>query len=179
MPSFILLKSDQEAWKSIYGQENEMEKYEQLLGSDEYNFETDDWWEKILSGVSQQFGQWGRQMTDWDTLAMAAGAGGAALLAGQAGPQALLLEEIITVPTAFAAGLTAGNAKSNTEIEGGLAYLEMLGNGVSEETARAIATGVGAVNAGLEFAQLDELLKAYKVLDKAGADRQLFENRGS
>ena len=77
----------QEAWKSMYGQENEMEKYEQLLGSDEYNFETDDWWEKILSGAAQQFGQWGRQMTDWDTLAMAAGAGGAALFAGQAEPQ--------------------------------------------------------------------------------------------
>ena len=56
------------------------------------------------------------------------------------------------------------------EIEGGNAYLEMLNNGVSEETARAIATGVGGINAFLETAQLDELLKAYKVLNKAGAD---------
>ena len=45
------------------------------------------------------------------------------------------------------------------EIEGGRAYLEMLNNGVSEETARAIATGVGGINALLETAQLDELWK--------------------
>ena len=86
------------------------------------------------------------------------------------GPQVLLPEEIITVPTAFAAGMTMGNAKTNMEIEGGRAYLEMLDNGVSEETARAIATGVGGVNAALETLQLDEILKAYKVLNKAGAD---------
>lgn len=86
------------------------------------------------------------------------------------GPQVLLPEEIITVPTAITAGMTLGNAKTNMEIEGGNAYLEMLDNGVSEETARAIATGVGGVNAVLETLQLDEILKAYKVLNKAGAD---------
>ena len=109
-------------------------------------------------------------MNNPETAALAMGSGGAALLAGQAGPQALLPEEILTVPTAFALGMKAGNAKTNMEIEGGNAYLEMLENGVSEETARAIATGVGGINALLETAQLDELLKAYKVLGKAGAD---------
>ena len=44
---------------------------------------------------------------------------------------------------------------------------------VSEETARAIATGVGGVNAALDTLQLDELLKAYKILDKVGADDTL------
>ena len=159
-----------EAWKSMHGQKNELDKYNELLSSDEYNFETDDWWEKILSGASQQVGQWVRQLSDPDTLALAMGSGGAALLAGQAGPQALLPEEVLTVPGAFALGMKAGNAKTNMEIEGGNAYLEMLENGVSEETARAIATGVGGINALLETAQLDELLKAYKVLGKAGAD---------
>ena len=42
------------------------------------------------------------------------------------------------------------------------------------ETARAIATGVGGVNAMLETLQLDELLKAYTILDKAGADDTLL-----
>ena len=119
----------------MHGQENELDKYNELLSSDEYNFETDDWWEKILSGASQQVGQWVRQLTDPETAALAIGSGGAALLAGQAGPQALLPEEILTVPTAFALGMKAGNAKTNMEIEGGRAYLEMLNNGVSEETA--------------------------------------------
>ena len=164
----------QEAWKSMNGQENELDKYNEMLSSDEYNFEADDWWEKMLSGASQQVGQWVRQLTDPETAALAIGSGGAALLAGQAGPQVLLPEEVLTVPTAFALGMKAGNAKTNMEIEGGRAYLEMLNNGVSEETARAIATGVGGINALLETAQLDELLKAYKVLGKTGADDTLM-----
>ena len=114
-------------------------------------------------------------MNNPETAALAIGSGGAALLTGQAGPQALLPEEILTVPTAFALGMKAGNAKTNMEIEGGRAYLEMLNNGVSEETARAIATGVGGVNAALDTLQLDELLKAYKILNKAGADDTLLD----
>ena len=74
---------------------------------------------------------------------------------------------------AFLTGLKAGSAKSSMEVESGLAYLEMLENGVSEETARALATGVGLANAGLEFLQLDELVKAFKVLGKTGADDAL------
>ena len=165
----------QEAWKAMYGQENEMDKYAEELRSDDYNFKTDSWWKNAVSGAAQQLGQWGRQMNDPDTLTLATGMGGAALLAGWAGPQALVPEEIVTVPGAFVAGMTAGNAKTNMEIEGGLAYLEMLENGVSEETARAIATGVGVVNAGLEALQLDELVKAYRVLDKIGADNTLLK----
>ena len=112
-------------------------------------------------------------MNNPETAALAMGSGGAALLAGQAGPQALLPEEVLTVPGAFALGMKAGNAKTNMEIEGGNAYLEMLNHGVSEETAQAIATGVGGINAMLETLQLDELLKAYKILDKVGADDKL------
>ena len=159
----------QEAWKAMYGQENEMDKYAEELRSDDYNFKTESWWKNAVSGAAQQLGQWGRQMNDPDTLTLAMGMGGAAFLAGLAGPQAMVPEEIVTVPGAFMAGVTA------VEIEGGLAYLEMLENGVSEETARMIATGVGAVNAGLEFLQLDELVKAYKVLDKIGADDTLLQ----
>ena len=73
------------------------------------------------------------------------------------------------MPGAFVAGMTAGNAKTNMEIEGGLAYLEMLENGVSEETARAIATGVGVVNAGLEALQLD-LKIVFKELTRRGVN---------
>ena len=165
----------QEAWKAMHGQENEMDKYAEELRSDDYNFETDIWWKNAVSGAAQQLGQWGRQMNDPETLALATGMGGAAFLAGLAGPQALVPEEIVTVPGAFLAGMTAGNAKTNMEIEGGLAYLEMLENGVSEKTAKTIATSVGAVNAGLEFVQLDELAKAYKVLDQIGADDTLMQ----
>lgn len=161
----------QEAWKFMHGQENELDKYNELLASDEYNFATDDWWEQMISGASGHLGQWIRQLTDPETVALSIGAGSMAFLGGQAGPQVLLPEEVLTVPLAFATGMETGNAKTNMEIEGGNAYLEMLNHGVSEETAQAIATGVGGINAMLETLQLDELLKVYTILDKAGADR--------
>ena len=58
---------------------------------------------------------------------------------------------------------------SSYEIEAGLAYNEMLEAGISEETAKKVATAVGGVNAGLEALQVDELLDAWKVTKASGA----------
>ena len=160
----------QEAWKAMQGRDSEMEKYTEILNSDKYNFETDKWWQEILSGAAAQAGQWTRQITDPETLALAAGFAGTALWAGQAGPQIALPEEVITVPGAATLGLKVGSAKAGMEIEAGRAYLEMLNHGISEETAALLATGVGAVNGVLDTVQLDELMDAYRILDKVGAD---------
>lgn len=164
----------QEAWKAIQGKDNELDKYKELLNSDDYNYEADDWWEKSIAGFSEQFGQWTRKITDPETLALAGSFAGATLLAGQAGPQALIPEEVITVPTAASFGVKMGSAKASMEIEAGLAYLEMLEHGISEKTARTIAMGVGAANAMLDVVQLDELLSAYKILDEAGVDDSIL-----
>lgn len=87
---------------------------------------------------------------------------GGALALGQAGPQVALPEEAVTVPTAFATGLKVGVAKSAYQSEKGASYREQIESGVDPKKASYISTGVGAVNAGLEFIQFDKLLKGFK-----------------
>lgn len=80
--------------------------------------------------------------------------GGAALIAGQLGPQVALPEEIVTVPTAaiggFFAGMTAKMAEQSYRIEAGSAYLDMIKEGIDRNTAVNVSAGVGLVNAALE-----------------------------
>lgn len=81
-------------------------------------------------------------------------AGGAALIAGQLGPQVALPEEIVTVPTAaiggFFAGMTAKMAEQSYKIEAGSAYLDMIKDGIDRNVAVNVSAGVGLVNATLE-----------------------------
>lgn len=158
----------EESFAAMSGQKNEKEAYQKLLSSDKYQFTPDNWFEEAVSGAFEQIGQQARQLTHPRTLGMAGGAAGAAALAGQAGPQIAIPEEVVTVPAAAIAGFTAGSVASNLEIEAGLAYNEMLEAGINEKTARNIALGVGTVNAGLELLQVDELVDAYKIVSKTG-----------
>ena len=81
-------------------------------------------------------------------------AGGAALIAGQLGPQVALPEEVVTVPTAaiggFFAGMTAKMAEQSYKIEAGSAYLDMIKDGIDRNVAVNVSAGVGLVNATLE-----------------------------
>ncbi len=163
----------EESYKAMNGQKNKKDAYEKLLESDEYQFTPGS---KVASGVSGAFelgGQMFRQFTNPRTLAVTGSAVGAAIIAGNAGPQALVPEEIISVPTVAAAAFASGSAASNYEIEAGHAYNEMLEAGIKEETARKIAIGVGGVNAALEAAQVDELLDAYKITKASGATKSV------
>lgn len=160
----------EELYDQMMGHDNDATKYEQMLSGDDYNFEADGWIGKAVSGAAELLGQQARQWSNPLSLGMAGTAATAAAIAGQAGPQVLAPEEVFTVPGAAIAGLQAGSTKANFEIEAGHAYKEMIDNGVSAETAKKIALGVGAGNAALEFVQLDELVKSFKVLDKVGAD---------
>lgn len=167
-----------ESYKEMWGKENEAKKYEDILAGDDYQFKTDNWLETGISGFATQLGQQVHQWTDPRSLGMAGTAVGGALAVGNLSPLAVVPEEIATIPAAAITGLQAGSAISNYEIEGGLAYKEMLEQGISEETAKAIATGVGGVNAALEFVQLDELVKAYKVLKNNPATDVAAESVG-
>lgn len=112
------------------------------------------------------------------TLGTAAGstAAGVAALAGQAGPQAALPEEIITVPSAFAGAFTLGFKFGTVEnigkIEAGLAFKEFMefqdekGNRINPNLAKATAFGVGVINGLLELAQIKTLLKTVPGADK-------------
>ena len=50
----------QEAFKDMMGLENDLDQYKQSLASDEYNFRTDNWWQRGISSFAEQVGQWGR-----------------------------------------------------------------------------------------------------------------------
>lgn len=163
----------EESFKAMNGGKNNKDAYAELLAGDEYQFAPGNGFASAISGASELLGQQFRQFTNPRTLAIAGSAAGAAAIAGQSGPQILAPEEIVTVPAAAAAGFAAGSAASNLEIEAGHAYNEMLEAGIKEDTARKVATGVGAVNAGLEALQVDELLGAFKVVNKTGTTKSV------
>ena len=161
----------EESFYAMEGKANQKEAYEKLLESEEYQFTPGN---KLASGISGAFellGQQARQFTHPRTLALTGGAAGMAAIAGQAGPQVLVPEEVVSVPIAAMAGFKTGSTASALEIEAGLAYNEMLEYGIKEETARKIALGVGSINAGLEALQVDELLDAYKITSATGATK--------
>jgi hypothetical protein len=102
-------------------------------------------------------------------LATGLPAAGIAAGVGQAGPQVLLPEEILTVPGAFVVfgglGASYGGASRAIELEAGLMFDELLqlkgpdGERIDPDIARSISFGVGFVNGLLEVAQIDELIK--------------------
>ena len=116
----------------------------------------------------------------WDTaakslpLALGAGmtAGGTAAVLGQVGPQALLPEEIITVPTAFATafgvGLTTGFLNDTRKVEAGHAFMGLSqirgenGEALDEGTAATAAQTVGVVNAAIEGLGLKIITAPYR-----------------
>lgn len=159
----------EESYDAMLGRKNNKDAYKNLLESDEYQFAPGNDFAGGVSGAFELLGQQYRQFTNPRTMAYVGTAVSGAILAGNAGPQALAPEEIVTVPAAAAFGFTTGSSQANLEIEAGHAYNELIESGISEETARKIATGVGSVNAGLEALQVDELVGAFKVLDKTGA----------
>lgn len=161
----------EETFKEIFGEENQSEVYKKELEKDEYQFAPGNDLASGISGAFEQIGQQFRQFTNPRTIGLTGTAALGAFVAGNAGPQALVPEEVISVPAAAIAGFKTGSAMSNLEIEAGHAYNETLEAGISEETAKKVALGVGSVNAGLELLQVDELVDAFKVTNKSGATK--------
>ena len=94
-------------------------------------------------------------------LATGGAAAGVTALAGQAGPQAALPEELVTVPGAFmsmfSVGATKGAMEDIGQVEAGLAYDEMTEEGIPQRIAYAASSGVGIVNAALETLQISRI----------------------
>jgi GNAT superfamily N-acetyltransferase len=113
-------------------------------------------------------------------LEVGMGFGAIAALFGQAGPQAALPEEIITVPAAtmlgFKIGATEGAFEASLRKEAGLSLSEIInfedeeGNKIDPNIARAASFGIGAVNAAIELSQLRLLMKTIPGLDKLFSD---------
>lgn len=128
----------------------------------------------FLGGASRILGQMSNTLPE--ALAYGAGTGagfaGAAALAGQAGPQVVAPEEIITVPGAAVAGFKVGTTYKMAEqayrLEGGLSYLDMVDAGIDKATAQWASAGVGLVNAGLETLSFGVAATPFKrLLNKA------------
>ena len=131
----------------------------------------DNWFESSLNAATNMLPMMFDTMSSGAKYGLAMGlpAAAVAALAGQAGPQVALPEEIITVPGAFATfgtiGAVYGGAKRAVEIEAGLMFDELLqmkgpnGERINPQVAVSIASGVGFVNGLLEVAQIDELIK--------------------
>jgi hypothetical protein len=94
------------------------------------------------------------------------GYGTAVGIAGQLGPQILTPEEIVTVPaatiTGFFAGFIAKQAETSFRLESGLAYLDMIDQGIDQDIAQYASTGVGLVNALLETTGMAVIAKPFK-----------------
>ena len=157
------------------GQNSDAQKYLDRLDSEQYNFMPEGAFEQAVSGSIEQLGQMFANLTDPNTLTTALATAGTAYAATQLAGGAALPDEIISVPAAAAIGLKAGTANQNRMVEAGLAYQEMIENGISEDTAKKIANYVGLANAALEFVQLDELIKAFGVLGKSGAPSTVLQ----
>ena len=170
----------EESYDAMLGKENEQQKYLDILASDDYQFEGGNAFEDAIAGAAQLLGQQARQWTNTRTLGAAAtgaatGAGiGAVMGAGIASPVTAAGGAI----TGAKAGFMAGSVASNFEIEAGLAYNEMIEQGVSPETAKKVALGIGGANAALEAVQLDELAKSFKILKNNPATEAAADSLG-
>lgn len=143
---------------------------------------------QAISAVAEQLPLWKKGLVDNFPEAIAAGAGaaGAALLLGQAGPQVLAPEEILTVPGAFFAGvgayLTAGTAvTSYKQMAGGfydqmMDYEEQINAQLPEGTDRQTlnrgalkiaAHSVGAISGIIETMQIGQIPGVDTLLKKA------------
>ena len=96
---------------------------------------------------------------------MGASAAAAALIGGQAGPQAFIPEEIITVPGAYIGGKAVGQAwgtlRNPAKVEAGGIYKSMIEDGVEPKTARNFALPAGYLIGAIELLQLERLIPGY------------------
>ena len=113
------------------------------------------------AGLWRQFGEYVGQYTRAGEEAVKGGVtggvagAGAALLAGQLGPQVFLPEEIVTVPAATLFGVGAGIASSlattSARTMAGNNYMKNIESGMDPDVARVTALGVGVIGGALEL----------------------------
>ena len=107
------------------------------------------------------------QAIKWGAIGGLVGAG-AAVVGGMAGPQAVVPEEVITVPVAGALGAKLGAAfgiaKHVGEIEGGNLYKDLIDQGIDPRIAKPLAAGAGALMGVIEVMQLEGIIPARKFL---------------
>lgn len=173
-----------ETTKELMGDVSEKAKYDAELEKDNYKFIPRGKFLTAVLGAMEMFGQQAFQLTDPTTLALAgtgaflgakAGTMGGAAAGSIGGPLGTGIGGTIGATAGaligLRAGMATGSARINMMIEAGHAYNEMVEAGVPADTAKAIAMGVGVVNAALEAIQFDELAKSFDALQATGSNR--------
>lgn len=167
-------------YRSIYGQltAEEYRRLDELRRLMSVDLAAESIPAQMLTGAAQQLPMLlgslkAGFMTGAPTAMMA---GTVASIMGQLGPQAVLPEEVITVPAAtlagYIAGQTTGAARFSFEQEAGHAYEEFSkfidenGQPLDPATARVAALVAGAINSGLDVAQLGILLRSIPGAEK-------------
>ncbi len=168
-------------WRNGRNQMDRAEiRWQEMTGQSSINYELpqlgalpqgDSWFTSSMAGASNMLPMIYETTVSGAKYGAATG-GTAAIVAGvagQAGPQVLLPEEIVTVPGAFltfgSLGAAYGGAMRATQLEAGLMFDELLfmegpnGERIDPDIAKAISFGVGSVNGLIEVAQIDELIK--------------------
>ena len=105
-------------------------------------------------------------------------AGTAAAIAGQLGPQALIPEEIITVPTAFAWGMATGSAGEWYKQGTGSFYTAMRKDGVGHGTASIVSQIAAAPYALIELFQVGKVIPGLKqglLATVKGSAKEIFK----
>lgn len=89
----------------------------------------------------------------------------AALAGGQAGPQVLAPEEVVTVPGAAFAGWKVGQAygawTNAARVEGGNLYLTLIKEGIDPKTARLWAEPAGYMIGAIELLQVGQIFNKF------------------
>lgn len=140
----------------------------------------DSWFRGAITGSAKLLPTWIGGLVEGSKLGIPAAvtAGTGAALLGQAGPQFLTPEEIITVPAATAAGFTAGSltgaAAFGFRMEAGLAFDEFtdpqtrdeFGKTIDPDVAKGAALAAGALAGGLEAFGLARLARSIPGVNK-------------
>lgn len=96
---------------------------------------------------------------------MGAAAAAAAVVAGQAGPQVALPEEVITVPAAYIGGKAVGQAwgtwMNAAKVEGGHVYRDLVESGIDPQTATKLAAPAGYLIGAIELLQVERLIPGF------------------
>lgn len=118
-----------------------------------------------IEGAVSQFPMWTRSFLEGvpQGLASATALAGIVAIAGQAGPQIALPEEIVTIPGALAKGYLMGQATGSAQamrsIQRGNQFNEFRGLGMDEDLAWTFADIIGASEGFLEIAQAGSAAK--------------------
>lgn len=146
----------EEMWEQIRALEEEGKKYEPPL--------LPGFVQEGLHGTTQMITQMIRGFNRGAPFALAVS--GIAAFFGNTGPQALLPEEIVTVPTAASMGFAMGSTLENFEREAGGAMIEYAqmkdenGQTMDRNAARVAAIITGFANSWIENSQMDKIFES-------------------